>query len=127
MGAFAVQLVFAWGDTSAVGQVFVRMVIITTLMAIVLGISFSHRTWCTICPMGTMAYYVASIEALKQTQANHIAINTDCCKGCNVCSKGCPIGINVLDHKKQGKIMDADCLKCNLCVEKCPYKLLSAA
>ncbi|TEB16496.1 putative electron transport protein YccM [Pelotomaculum sp. FP] len=126
MSAFAVQLVLAWGDPSAVGQVFVRMVIITTLMTIILGITFNQRTWCTICPMGTMSYYVASIEALK-TKINHVTFNVDSCKGCNLCSKDCPVGINVLDHKEQGQILDADCLKCNVCVEKCPKKLLSAA
>ncbi|TEB07348.1 putative electron transport protein YccM [Pelotomaculum schinkii] len=80
----------------------------------------------TICPMGTMSYYVASIEALK-TKINHVTFNVDSCKGCNLCSKDCPVGINVLDHKEQGQILDADCLKCNVCVEKCPKKLLSAA
>lgn len=126
LGAFAVQLAFAWGNALAVGQVFVRMVLITTLITVVLGILFYQRAWCTICPMGTMAYYVSKTEASK-TKASHIVFNADNCRGCNICSKNCPVGINILDHKKQGKILDADCLKCNACVEKCPQKLLSAA
>jgi len=126
MSAFVVQLVFAWGNALAVGQVFVRMIIITTLMAIILGISFNQRTWCMVCPMGTVAHYVANIEVLKR-RFNHVTIEKGTCIDCKLCSKNCPMGINVLQHKNQGKVIDADCLKCNVCVDKCPKKSLYAA
>ena len=42
----------------AMGAVFVRMVLITTLAAFGLGITFIPRTWCGICPMGTLAAYI---------------------------------------------------------------------
>ena len=58
MGAFALQIVFAWGNITEVSFVFIRMIIITTIVTIILGIIYNQRTWCMICPMGTMAHYV---------------------------------------------------------------------
>jgi len=123
MSAFAVQMVFAWGSASAVGQVFVRMIIITTLLAVILGIFFNHRTWCMICPMGTMAHYAAKVKALK-TKLTHVNFNKNTCVNCKVCSKSCPMGIEVFNHKNKGKVFDPDCLKCSECVDKCPKKSL---
>ncbi|MDK2801338.1 MAG: hypothetical protein PWP27_2489 [Clostridiales bacterium] len=126
MSSFAVQLVFAWGNAIAVGQVFVRMIIITTLLTVILGIVFNQRTWCTICPMGTMAHYVSKLKIVKPKIPN-VTFNADKCVDCNLCTRSCPIGIDVLSHKSQGKVTHADCLKCTICVEKCPKKALDLA
>ncbi|MHB8127037.1 MAG: 4Fe-4S binding protein [Desulfitobacteriaceae bacterium] len=123
MGAFAIQLIFAWGSLITVGMVFIRMIIITTGIAIVLGVIFSQRAWCVICPMGTMAHfvtkYVAAVSRIK-----YVRFKKEKCVDCNLCSKVCPIEIDVLSHKKHGKVTHAACLKCNACVSKCPNKSL---
>ncbi len=126
MGGFAAQIFFVWGSIVAVGAVFVRMIIITTLLAIVLGIIFNQRTWCTICPMGTMAHYVAKIKPINR-RIKHVTFEKQKCVDCKICSKNCPIGIDVLKHKEKGKVTHADCLKCQVCVEKCPKNSLYIA
>lgn len=69
MSAFAIQLLMAWGNFTAIGMVFVRMIIVTTLLTIGLGIYYNQRTWCTICPMGTMAHYATkTVQAKKTTE-----------------------------------------------------------
>jgi len=62
MGFFAVQLTLAWGNWVAVGAVFVRMVLITTIIDIILGIYYHHRTWCAFCPMGTMGGWAFKLK-----------------------------------------------------------------
>lgn len=62
MSFFAVQLTFAWGDWAAVGAVFVRMVLITTIIDIMLGIYYHQRTWCAFCPMGTMGGWAFKLK-----------------------------------------------------------------
>lgn len=42
------------GNLIAVGAVFVGMCILTTLISMILGILTKHRSWCAICPMGTL-------------------------------------------------------------------------
>lgn len=126
MGAFAVQIVFAWGNFLAVSFVFIRMIIITTVLTILLGIAYTPRAWCTICPMGTMAHYVTKLQVAR-SQHRHISFQKDQCIDCRICSKSCPIGIDVLSHKDNGKVTHADCLKCEVCVDKCPKKSLHVA
>ncbi len=126
MGGFAVQLYAAWGSAAAVGSVFVRMIIITTVIAMLLGTVFNQRTWCTICPMGTMAHYVARIRPLNK-RIRHVSFDREKCVNCRVCTKNCPIGIDVLKYKETGKVTNADCLKCRVCIEKCPKDSLYIA
>lgn len=126
MGAFTLQIAFAWGSMIGISFVFVRMIVITTIITIILGIVYNQRTWCMICPMGTMAHYVAKLELVK-SKFRHVVFEKDKCTNCRICSKSCPIGVDVLSHKNTGKVTDADCLKCSVCVEKCPKKSLYIA
>lgn len=60
MALFSIQVFWAWGDWSAVGEVFLRIIFITTVIGILLGISYNQRTWCAaVCPMGTLASLAA--------------------------------------------------------------------
>lgn len=126
MSAFTVQLTLAWGDATKIGGVFVRMILVTTVITIILGIIFKQRTWCVFCPMGTMAYYVTKAKAgLKaSSKTKYVTFERDKCINCRICTKACPIGIDVLSYKDKGRITDPNCLKCNACVEKCPKKAL---
>jgi len=66
LGNFAIGTYFAWGDWRAIGKVFVRMILLTTLIAIGLGIKYQPRTWCqTVCPMGTISTVVAKKKKNK--------------------------------------------------------------
>lgn len=39
-----------------------RMIIITTLVGVLLGLRYSCRTWCCFCPMGSIASLIISIQ-----------------------------------------------------------------
>jgi polyferredoxin len=121
MGAFAVQLTFAWGDLTEIGKVFVRMILITTVITIILGITYNHRTWCVICPMGSMAHFVTKMMA-KRSKIKNVTFIKEKCVNCNLCTKSCPMGLDVLSYKEPGQVTNADCLKCNVCINKCPKK-----
>lgn len=123
MGAFLIQIRLAWGNLAAVGLVFVRMVIITTLLGILLGMIFDYRAWCVICPMGTMARLVAGMKKVSD-RISYITFIKDQCVDCKLCSRYCPVGIDVPTYRKQGLVDHGDCLKCQVCVGKCPKQSL---
>lgn len=123
MGGFAVQITIAWGSAAAVGAVFVRMIIITTLLSLLLGSIFSPRTWCTVCPMGTLSQYISALKPVSN-KISHVTFNKEKCVNCKICSRACPIDIDVLMYKNAGKVTNASCLKCEACVGKCPKKSL---
>jgi polyferredoxin len=54
VGFLLFRLMHAGTNLIAVGAIFVSICIITTLVAIALGVVTKHRGWCVICPMGTL-------------------------------------------------------------------------
>lgn len=50
----------------AIGFVFVRICLITTLIALVLGVPIHQRTWCAFCPMGTIQGYIGGLKMKKK-------------------------------------------------------------
>ena len=110
----------------AVGQVFVRMVLLTTMVTVLLGSIYQPRTWCLICPMGTMAHFVAGTKAVR-SRIKQVSFHQEKCIDCKLCSKSCPVQIDVYSHKAAGRLEDGDCLKCCTCVVKCPKNSLYVA
>lgn len=62
-----IGIINAGGNITAMGLVFVRLVSLTTAIAIVLGYIYSQRTWCGFCPMGFLA--TLSIKAKRLIKA----------------------------------------------------------
>lgn len=126
LSAFGVQLASSWGNWAAIGFVLWRMVLITTLLTFILGLYYPARTWCRVCPMGTMAGYVANIRPLRN-RIKQVTLRAEQCIDCKVCNRSCPIAIDVHGAKQTGKLTDSNCLKCAACVNKCPKKALHIA
>ena len=121
MGAFAVQLTLAWGSLPKVGMVFVRMILITTALTIVLGFFFKPRTWCAFCPMGTMARY---LSRGKRGTSRRVQLEAEKCVSCGLCNQACPMEIDVRACRETGEIDSPDCIRCGLCAQRCPKDAL---
>lgn len=113
MGMMGVQMTLAWPNLAAMGRVFVNLLVITTMIGIVLAAFFPARTWCSFCPMGTLASWVATHQ-----RPLHVASN---CRNCAACAKVCPMSLT--PHKADAS--QADCLRCTACVARCPVSALS--
>ena len=59
---FILQFIYAKKDFFSLGFVFVRMCLLTTLIAIFLGIPIHQRAWCAVCPMGTLQSKLHSLN-----------------------------------------------------------------
>lgn len=66
----AFRILNAGGSLIAVGSVFVGMCLLTTVIAIILGIVTRHRSWCAICPMGTLQEKIGKIGRKGRRGAN---------------------------------------------------------
>ncbi|HZY41424.1 MAG TPA: 4Fe-4S dicluster domain-containing protein [Anaerolineae bacterium] len=50
-----------------------------------------------------------------------VAADATRCVQCGICGYNCPVGIQVREYAREGKIVDDPrCVKCGLCIEKCP-------
>ncbi|MFH1395457.1 MAG: 4Fe-4S binding protein [Candidatus Omnitrophota bacterium] len=55
----------AGGEFIVIGAVFVTMCLVTTIIALILGLLMKQRAWCVICPMGTLQEKVYKISHFK--------------------------------------------------------------
>lgn len=112
MSLMTYQLATSDGSLESIGFIFLRLVVVTTIIGIILGVFIHQRTWCTICPMGSLA-------ALLAHGKQPLTIS-DACVSCKACTKTCPMQIQINEYKEESKINNRDCLKCLRCVERCP-------
>lgn len=113
MGFMGYRLLNTHGLINQIGMVFVIMCLVTTTIALVAGTTFSPRTWCTFCPMGTAQNLIGGSKYQLQTDESK-------CINCNKCEKVCPMQLDV--HTNNEK---PDCIKCGRCITACPTKALS--
>ncbi len=112
MGFMTYRILNTQGLINQIGMIFVIMCLVTTAIALVLGVGISPRTWCTFCPMGTAQNLIGG-------KKHQLQIIDSKCISCKKCDKVCPMQLDV--HKGEIK---PDCIKCERCVDACPTKAL---
>lgn len=71
-----------------------------------------ERAWCKyLCPLGGVLSLVQHFSFLR------IRREDAGCKGCALCDRPCPMGINV---SQANPAVNTDCIGCLACVEVCP-------
>ncbi len=103
-------------DINHWGLVFWQMCLITTSIAIILGSLFRARSWCAICPVGTVANATGGSKR-ELTISNN-------CRSCGHCETNCPMGHTIASHQEVGTIQNRDCLQCSTCINVCPTNSL---
>jgi ferredoxin-type protein NapH len=112
------QIIRLWPDPYAIGKFFVVLLTITTGVSIVLALIWQQRSWCYICPIGSISNWVGK-------NRNQIAINPEACIDCKACAKVCPMQLAPQGIKEKGELaFKGDCLKCGICVSACPKDAL---
>jgi ferredoxin-type protein NapH len=113
MGMLGYQITRLWPDWLAIGGFFMLLLTITTAVGVLLALLVHQRSWCYICPIGTMSNWVGK-------NRDPLGMNRDACVECGLCEKVCPMQLSPL-QLKDSKGMDhrGDCLKCGLCVASC--------
>jgi ferredoxin-type protein NapH len=117
VGFMVFRLIMSGGVLAKIAFVFVTMCIITTVLAILLGLAFKPRTWCAICPMGTL-------QGVIGRRRNLLKISPDCTE-CGTCGKVCPIGTAPSSMIREGAVSSLDCLRCPECTARCPKSALA--
>jgi len=109
------QIIKRWPDPYKIGMFFVILLTVTTTIGIILALIFHQRTWCYLCPIGSMANWVGRGKY-------PLKIDSKLCSECKLCYKACPIQVTPFVFKGSGleNVKDGDCLKCGLCVSSCP-------
>jgi len=105
------------GDVRHWGHVFWLMCVVTTALAVVLGLLVHPRAWCAFCPSGTMQNVLGGGR-------RPLRIDAQLCIDCKKCERVCPFGLLIRQDKGVGALQTRDCLKCGECVAACPKDAL---
>lgn len=66
LGFLISRIIATGGNLLAIGIVFVSVCIITTIISIILSVFTRPRSWCAICPMGTLQQKLGQIGKVKK-------------------------------------------------------------
>jgi len=117
MSLLVYRLFNAGSNSEKIAEVFRFMWIVSTSIAIVIGIVFKPRIWCRICPMGSM-------QGVLSKKTYLLSISDDC-KECKLCKKVCPVSSEPYKNKEKGFLSSEECLRCFNCIENCPKNALT--
>ena len=119
MVVFSWQTYLAWPYPEAIGAVFIKMILVTTIIGLILGAAYHERAWCSFCPMGTLS-------KLNTPKAPIRLYVSDSCVNCKLCVKACPLQLTPYQAKGLPEgYLEADCIKCGRCIEVCPRKAIT--
>jgi len=94
------------------------------IFAGVLGVGvyffMSGRIWCRyFCPLAALMHIYARFSKFR------IFSEKKRCISCNICTKVCHMGIDVMNYANKGIPMnDVECVRCSACVVNCPMDVL---
>ncbi|OAG27192.1 4Fe-4S binding protein [Thermodesulfatator autotrophicus] len=118
IGMLAFQISRDPGNIMHWGFSFWLICFVTSVLAIMLGILFHYRTWCSFCPIG-------SFGALLGGHKRALSIEREKCTGCLLCEKVCPMTLKVASQNSGNLICNRDCIQCLECASHCPKNILS--
>ena len=81
----------------------------------------SGRVWCRfLCPLAALMHVYARFSLYR------IFANKKRCISCNICTRVCHMGIDVMGYANKGIPMnDVECVRCSACVASCPLSVLT--
>ena len=103
------------------GFVFWLVCFVTTAFGAIIAFFWNARSWCAICPMGTIQSWLGGNKY-------HLEIDQKTCKSCKKCERSCPMHLSIIKEKTENTLPNTlfskDCIRCGECEEACPVKTL---
>ena len=96
------------------------------LLLVIPALIHGRRAACHyICWMAPFMVIGSSIGRLLHLPQLHIEADKDKCVSCGKCSRVCPMGLDVKELVKDGRIAKCtECIQCGACVDECPKSVL---
>ena len=124
---FGVEIPFIHWNVGYFADTFQRFyyIGIDVIFAGVLGVGvyffLSGRVWCRFgCPLAAL------MNIYNRFSKYRIFSEKKKCISCNICTKVCHMGIDVMNYANKGIPMnDSQCVRCSACVVNCPTEVLS--
>ncbi|MFA5267210.1 MAG: 4Fe-4S dicluster domain-containing protein [Methanoregula sp.] len=91
------------------------------VMILLFTLVFGKRGFChTFCPIAVMLMVGRKIRNFVQWPALHLEAEKDRCTGCGMCSRECPMSLDVNAMVVKGEMENTECILCGSCTDACP-------
>jgi len=101
--------------------IYYGVILLVVVMAFVAGRSaFCHY----VCWMAPFMVVGTKLSGWLRLPRLHLEPDKDACNGCKICSKKCPMSLDVMQMVKLGDTKNAECTLCGECVDSCPQRAI---
>jgi polyferredoxin len=97
------------------------MVISTLIISMIFGKRASCHYDCLYSPFMIIG---RKIRNLFNIPALQLKSDKDKCVNCNLCSKECPMSLDVTEMVTSGKMENTECIMCGACIDVCKSKVI---
>lgn len=127
----AVGLARQWGDPVGMAGVVARLLLVSTVAAVLLGVVYHERAWCLVCPAGTFARVANAVGERLGIDRPTVTVDPEACIDCGQCGAACRPQLDpsaasgeAVTDGGTATLDDGDCFRCGYCVETCPTDAL---
>lgn len=102
-------------DIASISSGGIILVLFSLIYIVVILLAFlTERAWCKyLCPVGATLGIISIFSPTK------VARNEQACISCKLCTKSCPMNIDVANMTQ---VNDTECITCLKCVDACPVE-----
>lgn len=113
------------GGISVARSPFFIIYYIVIFLFVILSLVFGKRASCHyICWMAPFMVFGRKLGNLLRVPQLRLKTTPENCIHCSICSKACPMGIDVQAGVEKGNAEHSECILCGECAQKCPKKVL---
>jgi ferredoxin-type protein NapH len=104
---------------------YIRFYMIIGLI-LVLSFLIGRRTMCHyICWMAPFLIIGNVLKNLLQLPSLHLRATTAKCTNCKLCTRHCPMSLDVNGMVQRGSMKNIECILCGECVDTCPQQVIN--
>ncbi len=95
------------------------------LLIFIPSILGGKRVFCHyFCWMAPFMVIGTKLRGLLHLPGLHVSADKEKCISCGKCDRSCPMGLEVKEMAKSGKITSLECIQCGACIDVCPQNVL---
>ena len=95
-------------------------------LALALNLLVGKRAFChCVCWMSPFMIIGVKVSDWLKLPRLRLKANRDSCTGCNLCSKKCPMSLDVKMMVETANMKNSECILCGECIDICPKKSIA--
>jgi len=119
---------FTWHGISVASLEMIVMFVGVVGIISILSLTTGRRGFCHYsCWMAPFMILGMRLQRILGLPGLHLESHAESCIHCGLCTKGCPMSLDVHEMVQEERIESSDCILCGTCVDTCPKQVIDYA